>query len=162
MLRFSALLLFALAALPATAQVTTSADGTLLTPAESVAFSWFEALSTLDAIAGDLDEFPDPMADEHRDALNMVAQMAALTAGGVVEASRFSVALAGPGPQREAAATLLHDGFGLAFVLGVVATAATAGTDDGAEPDWRAHAAMLREQAAQVRASLDALGIALP
>lgn len=177
MLRLAALLLLALAALPAAAQagyptladtldtyaVPTLADtlGTYAvpTPLAAVTGSWYEAFSELEVIARALDEYPTTPADQQEDARIGLALSSASRAGALIESVRFTITFASPEAAREANVAVFQQGYTLAYHLGRVMFEATEGPDDGSAPDWHALAATLREMTAQMRVSLAAIGV---
>lgn len=164
MARTLALLLLALASGAAVAQPgirppVDPADFRMATPLETVASSWSEAFESLDALTEALDMVPTIPADEQADARTRIALAASVTAGSLLVATRFSTAAAGTEAPREANVAVFETGFGVAYHAGRVALIAMTGSDDGAEPDWHALAATLREATAQTRAALAALGV---
>lgn len=166
MLRLAALLLLALAARPAAAQAVSPpfADSpgrnyVSSTPADAVVAAWSEALSTLDGLAQSLDAYPETPAEQQAEARRSIALTAASTAGGIVEATRFAVAIAGVEATREASVAVFQNGLALAYVVGGIASEASGDTDDGAEPGWHAHAALIRQQVGQTRAALAGIGV---
>lgn len=182
MLRLSALLLLATAALPATAQI----DGTprpaasdtvrsvpgdppdaaadtsayrVPTPLAAVTSSWSEAFSELEGIARTLDEYPAEPVGQQEEARIGLALLSASRAGALIESIRFTITFASPEAAQEANVAVFQQGYALAYHLGRIMFEATEGPEDGSEPDWHALAATTREMSAQMRVSLAAIGV---
>ena len=177
-------LLLALAALPCAAQdeavAGTDVDGVL-------ASLWAETLGGATAVTWVLDEAvsattdstlaEDARTSDHRRALLTASTAAASTAGGLVAALQFTIALADPAEQEAVEAELAEDAVSLhSLLVWVAEEAGTAALDlpdtaldatpEGYEPEdpdtpetWRERADQIRELGGRLSGATQALGI---